>query len=191
MTPGDGGGANFMGAALDPESAILYVSSLSYTKMMGLVKPDPNRSDMDYVVTLRGTKGPFGLPLVKPPYSRITAIDMKTGTQAWMKPMGDGPIDHPKLKHLNLSPMGHGGWAFPLATKTLLIAGHNDKMVAMDKRTGESIGEVNLRSAAGEALGRVSGAPMTYMHKGKQYIAMALSNGPGNRSQQIVALALP
>jgi quinoprotein glucose dehydrogenase len=159
--------------------------------MPGLVKPDPSRSDMDYVVSIRGIKGPFGLPLIKPPYSRITAIDMKTGTHAWMTPMGDGPRNHPKLRHLNLPPMGHRGYAFPLATKTLLMAGHGDKVFAMDKATGEFIGEIALRNARGEGLGRVTGAPMTYMHEGKQYVAMALSNGPESRRQQIVALALP
>ena len=122
----------------------------------------------------------------------IVAIDLKTGTHAWMKPMGDGPKNHPKLRDLNLPPLGNrAGWVFPLATKTLLIVGHNDKIIARDKATGKLIGEVRLRNARGEGLGTVTGAPMTYMHEGKQYIAMALSERPGNRTQQIVALALP
>lgn len=177
MTPGPGGGANFMGAALDPESSIFYVPSISYTSILGLVKPDPSRSNMDYVVSERGVAGPSGLPLFKPPYNRITAIDMKTGTHAWMTPMG--------------GPMGGGERAFPLATKTLLIAAQGEKVFAMDKATGNFISEVRLRNARGEGLGLVTGAPMTYMHEGKQYIAMALTERSGNRRQHIIALALP
>jgi quinoprotein glucose dehydrogenase len=189
MTPGDGGGANWSGAALDPETSIIYVSSISYTRLMGLTKPDPNRSNMRYVVAPDVLKGLSGLPLLKPPYSRITAIDLKTGTHAWMKPMGDGPRDHPKLKGLDLPPMGGGGRAFPLATKTLLIVGHDTRLLALDKATGRTIGELDLRDAEGRALGRVTGAPMTYMHRGRQYIAMPVSQK--GSAQQIVALALP
>jgi quinoprotein glucose dehydrogenase len=166
-----------MGAALDPESSIFYVSSISYTSIVGLVKPDPSRSNMDYVVSERGVAGPSGLKLFKPPYNRITAIDMKTGTHAWMTPMG--------------GPMGGGERAFPLATKTLLIAAQGEKVFAMDKATGNFISEVRLRNARGEGLGLVTGAPMTYMHEGKQYIAMALTERSGNRRQHIIALALP
>ena len=144
---------------------------------------------MNYVISLGAVAGPSGLSLLKPPYSRITAIDLRTGTHAWMKPVGKGVENHSKLKDLNIPPTGGGGWAFPLATKTLLIAGHGGLILAMDKATGESIGEVALKEAGGEPLGRVTGAPMTYMHEGKQYIVLALTRGGGKA--KLVALALP
>ncbi len=192
MTPGDGGGANFMGAALDPETSIVYVPSISYTGLLKLSKPDPNRSNMNYLVggLPGGVRGPAGLPLIKPPYSRMTAIDLKTGTHAWMKPVGRGIQNHPRLKGLNIPPTGGGGMAFPLATKTLLIAGHGGNLLAMDKATGELIAKLELKDANGEYLGRISGAPMTYMHEGKQYIVMALTQGRRGAAQ-LVALALP
>ena len=190
MVPGDGGGANFSGAALDPESSILYVSSFSYTRLLKVVKPDPNRSDMNYVVSLGMVGGPDGLPLFKPPYSSITAIDLKTGTHAWMTPMGRGMENHRRLRGLNVPPTGGMGMSFPMATKTLLFAGRGGNLIAMDKATGEIIGELGLNGADGTALGRVSGAPMTYMHEGKQYITMALTQGRRGGAK-LVALALP
>jgi hypothetical protein len=76
---------------------------------------------------LRGTRefvtGPRGLPLFKPPYGRITAINLNTGDHVWTKPNGDGPSDHPAIKHLNLPPLGQPGRASPLLTKTLLFVG--------------------------------------------------------------------
>ena len=191
MSPGDGGGANWMGAALDPETSIVYVPSISYSQLLKLTKPDPNRSDMRYL--LRGMPasagGPDGLPLIKPPYSRITAIDLKDGTHAWMKPVGKGIENHPKLRGLNIPPTGGGGWAYPLVTKTLLIAAHGGDMLAMDKATGELLAKLELRDANGEALGRVSGSPMTYMHEGKQYIAVAVTGEEAKA--RLIALALP
>ena len=172
---------------MDPESSIIYVPSISYTRVLKLVKPDPNRSDMNYLISLGRVSGPSGLPLFKPPYSRITAIDLKTGTHTWMKPIGKGVENHRKLKELNIPPTGGGGWAFPLVTKTLLIAGHSGNLLAMDKATGELIGDLSLRDAG--ALGTVSGAPMTYIHEGKQYIALALTANRGKA--RLVALALP
>jgi quinoprotein glucose dehydrogenase len=183
MAPGDSGGANWQGAALDPETSILYVSSLSYSQILKVVKPDPNRSDMNYVVSITGIRGPFDLPLTKDVANKITAIDLKNGTHAWMTAIGDGEKNHPKLRGLNLPPMGGGGMgAYPLATKTLLFAGKANRIIALDKATGEIIGMVKTSE------GKVTGAPMTYMHEGKQYIAAAVTDR--DASARIVALAL-
>ena len=179
-----------MGAALDPETSLIYVSSFSYSYVVKLGKPDPARSDHDFVIKIGRPRGPDGLPLVKPPYSRITAIDLKTGTHAWMRPMGKGIEDHPRLKGLNIPPTGGGGWAYPMTTKTLLIAGKGENLLALDKATGELIAEHEMKDASGKSLGRVTGLPMTYMHKGRQYIAVALSDRRARKSR-IVALALP
>ena len=97
-----------------------------------------------------------GLPLVKPPYSRITAYDMNTGTIAWQVPLGDGPRTHPLLKALNLPPLG-GGRGYPLLTSTLLLIGHRGGQLggpqavreppslrAFDKKTGKEIAKIEL-----------------------------------------------
>jgi quinoprotein glucose dehydrogenase len=132
-----------------------------------------------------------GLPLVKPPYSRITAYDMNSGTIAWQVPLGDGPRAHPLLKDLDLPPLG-GGRGYPLLTSTLLFIGHRGgqtggpqvpreppSLRAFDKKSGKEIAKIPL------SLG--PSTPMTYIHGGKQYITMA--TGGGARAE-IVALAL-
>ena len=187
--PGDGGGANWMGAAADPETGLVYVSSYSYSYVVQLVKPDPSRSDHAYNIKISRPRGPDGLPLFKPPYSRITAIDLKTGTHAWMRPMGNGIENHPRLKGLNIPPTGGGGWAYVMTTKTLVIAGHGGELLALDKATGKLIAKVELKDSSGTSLGRVTGAPMTYLHKGKQYIGVSVSSR--SRKGWLVALALP
>ena len=77
-----------------------------------------------------GPAGPQGLPLFKPPYGRITAIDLNKGEQLWMTPNGDGPRDHPLLKPLNLPPLGNPGRSSPLVTKTLVFLGEGDPVMA-------------------------------------------------------------
>ena len=131
---------------------------------------------------------PQGLPLLKPPYSRITAIDMNTGDHAWMVPLGNGDRirNHPRLRDLDLPPLGDGVIAGPLLTKTLLISavptGGSDGgpgLVAWDKATGEIRGAVNLPTGT-------IGTPMTYSLDGRQYIAVTIGGGP-----RLVAFALP
>ena len=132
---------------------------------------------------------PQGLPLLKPPYSRITAIDMNTGEHLWWVPTGDGNRyrNHPRLRHLNLPPLGgdnaNNG---PLLTKTLLLycltaGGTNGgpRLVAYDKTDGAELASVDLPSGA-------IGTPMTYMVGGRQYIALTVGGGP-----RLVAFALP
>jgi quinoprotein glucose dehydrogenase len=193
--PGSVGGADWNGAALDPETGILYVPSVTGTFAADLVPGDPARSNLRYV---RGTRefvtGPRGLPLFKPPYGRITAISLNTGDHVWMKPNGDGPRDHPAIKHLNLPPLGQSGRASPLVTKTLLFIGEGDpinirtppggggtKFRAYDKASGAVLWETALPAGT-------TGAPMTYMHKGKQYIVVAI--GSTGHPAEFVALAL-
>ena len=106
-----------------------------------------------------------------------------------MKPVGRGVENHPRLKGLDIPPTGGGGWAYPLAIKTLLIAGHGSNMLAMDKATGEMIGQLELKDAEGKTQGRVSGSPLTYRHQGKQYIVVALTGGLSKA--YLVGLALP
>ena len=192
IVPGDGGGANWTGSAVDPDTATLYVPSISYTSVIKLVAPDPNRSDMKYL--MRGftgrVQGPRGLPLLRGPYSTITAIDLNTGDHRWQVPMGtEGLETHPELKGLNVEPTGDGRFTFPLLTKSLLIAARRDVVLALDKDSGRILAEIPLRGSDGAPLGDVSGTPMTYVHDGKQYVVLAVT-GEGSKGS-LVALALP
>jgi quinoprotein glucose dehydrogenase len=206
--PGSVGGADWQGAAFDPDTGMLYVVSITGPFVADIVKGDPKRTDLDYVPGLRAyPPGPKGLPLLKPPYGRITAIDLRRGEITWMMPNGDGPRDHPLLKPLNLPPLGHPGRGGILATKTLLFVGEGDpvmvragsrlrpemplsiapgaggkKFRALDKATGAIVWETEF--AAG-----TTGAPMTYMYGGKQYVVVA--TGATDVDPEYVALALP
>ncbi len=147
MLPDAYGAANWTGAALDPETSILYVPSVARVGWLNVVKPDPSRSNLDYKVGPGWSmaSGPEGLPLMKPPYTRVTAIDLRTGTHAWMVPVGKGHEDHPRPRGLNIPPTGSGGSGYPVATKTLLIVGTGDTILALNKATGEQVvGPENL-----------------------------------------------
>ena len=194
--PGSSGGANWGGAAFDPESGVLYVPSISSPILVTIGEADPNRSNLGRVrVAPNRIDGPQGLPLIKPPYGRITAIDLNRGDLLWQVPNGDGPRDHPLLKDLNLPPLGQVGRAGPLLTKSLLFVadgttatnsagrdGGGAKFRAYDKATGAVIWETDLPANA-------TGTPMTYMHRGKQYIVIAVMNS--DHPPSLVALSLP
>jgi quinoprotein glucose dehydrogenase len=134
---------------------------------------------------------PQGLPLWKPPYSRMTAIDMNTGEHLWMTPLGNGDRirNHPMLRALDLPPLGgDDSRSGPVLTKTLLVhaltAGGTDggpRLVAYDKATGQPVGSVDLGGGA-------IGTPMTYMLDGVQYIALTVG---GEGAPGLIALALP
>ena len=194
--PGSSGGANWGGGAFDPDRGWLYVPSITSPIIVGLVPPDAARSDFRYV---RGgdrrTEGPRGLPLLKPPWGRITAIDLERGELAFQVPNGPGPRDHPALEHLDLGPLGQVGRAGPLLTKTLLFVADGTSQTnsagrwgggrafrAYDKATGEVLAEIELPAKA-------SGVPMTFLHRGRQTIVVAVS-GP-EMPHGLVALRLP
>ena len=200
--PGAGGGANHPGAAADPETGLLYVQSRTAPFAMALVRPDPSRSDWKYVHSRVGSEGPQGLPLFKPPYRRITAIDLKLGELAWQAPLGEGPTGHPAIKHLNLGPLGGGSTSVVdegglLVTKTLLItfAGKLDErgkrfrdgsggayLKAYDKATGKLLAEVDVDRS-------LHSSPMTYLDQGRQYIVVA--GGGVSEKAELIAFALP
>jgi quinoprotein glucose dehydrogenase len=138
-----------------------------------------------------------GLPLVKPPYSRITAIDLDKGEFRWQVPFGATPDNirqHPLLKGLNLPPLGRqGNNSGTLVTKTLLIAGESTfgptpsgargaMLRAFDKATGREVGALYMPAPQ-------SGSPMTYQLNGRQYIVVAISGG--TYSGELVAFRLP
>ncbi len=197
--PGAGGGANHPGASVDPVAGILYVQSKTAPSGMVLQQPDPARTDWRYINGRASTAGPQGLPLLKPPYRRITAIDLKTGELAWQVPLGEGPTDHPAIRHLDLGPLGSRGSSGVdegglLITRTLLITyvpnwEHWDDRLpkgsilqAYDKATGALLAEV-------ETDRTLHGVPITYLHRGRQYIAVP--GGGVTEKAELMSFALP
>jgi quinoprotein glucose dehydrogenase len=185
--PGWAGGGGWQGAAVDPETGMIYIPSATGAIVVQLVEPEAGSSDFNY---LRGgvtsVNGPSGLPLTKPPYGRITAIDLNTGDHTWMVPHGEGPrqriID---AGVMDPGPVGSTSRTGPVLTKTLLFIAQQDGgrsvMRAFDKATGDVVHEFDLPSVP-------SATPMTYMAGGKQYIAIALGGGT---ESSIVTYALP
>jgi quinoprotein glucose dehydrogenase len=180
MLPSAGGGANWPGAAYDPETSILYVPSSTTPSSFPVTKPDAARSDFDYTIKSWFTfiPGPQGLPLVRPPWGRVTAIDLDTGEHVWMTPNGEGPTDHPALAGVKTGPLG-GGSGAPLVTKTLLFVTqsrgrgeqNSPRINVFDKATGKLLGHLPLPQTP-------HGNPVTYQHQGKQYLVVSLGGGP-------------
>ena len=189
--PGTYGGTNWPGAALDPETNVLYVPS-AHTPVVAKLVPPPAGSDTILVRdSYEWPAGPQGLPLFKPPYGRLVAIDLNKGEIKWTVANGDGPRDHPALKHLNLPPLGLPGRVGPLVTKSLVFMGEGlpqqppgsggKKFRAFDKSTGAVVWEMSLDGAT-------TGVPMSYFWQGKQYIVVPIGF-PGHPGE-FVALAL-
>jgi len=263
MLPNATGGANWQGGAFDPETKMFYIFSNTSPTPLGLVKPDPTKSDFDWVqgqardpnapVPSAGGRGagrgnagastsagqappasseqasrggppaisaagsPIegggrggggggegggggpnvqGLPIIKPPYGRITALDMNNGTLAWQIAHGETPDNiknHPALKGLTIPRTGRQGRIGVLVTKTLVIAGEggffttpNGQRGAMlrayDKASGREVGAVYMPAPQ-------TGSPMTYFHNGKQYVVLAVSGA--SYSAELLAFKLP
>ncbi|PYS54380.1 MAG: quinoprotein glucose dehydrogenase [Acidobacteria bacterium] len=220
------GGTNWAGGSYDPETHIVYVFSQSNISALGLVPGDPKMSDMAYIQGLattgpRRTAGAGadagadaaptpaaaaeaggggltvqGLPLIKPPYGRISAIDLNKGEILWQIAHGETPDNirnHPALKGLNIPRTGRPGIIGSVVTKTLLIAGESGVFTtpsgrrgamlrAYDKATGKEAGAVYMPT-------QQSGSPMTYMLNGKQYIVVAI--GGQGYSAELLAFKLP
>jgi len=212
--PGGWGAANWHTGAFDPETSMYYAVSLTLPGVRGIVSTEGNAdATMAYAGGGggggRGGPPPTppgvvpglgpqvqGLPIVKPPYGRITALNLKTGELAWMVANGDGPRNHALLKDLHLPPLGVPNRPAPLVTKTLLFIGEGSdaiigtpqvewgwgkKFRAYDKTSGKVIWETELPSGT-------TGAPMTYLHKGKQYIVIPI--GAKDHPAEFVALGL-
>ena len=186
---------------------MLYVPSITAPFVADIIEGDPERTNLRY---LKGTRrwigGPQGLPLFKPPYGRITAFDMNAGEIVWQVPNGDGPRNHPAIRHLDLGPLGNPGRPSPLATGTLLFIGETAGLAAggprvpagMPVEISANYGEPRFRAydkASGDVVwemelpAQMTGAPMTYMHEGKQYIVVALQNE--DWPAEFIALSLP
>jgi quinoprotein glucose dehydrogenase len=219
MLPGYGGGVNWYGGSLDPETGIFYVYSTTQPATPSLLPSDGKRSELPFIAgAARDPNAPppaaggggggggeggggggtnvQGLPIIKPPYGRITAIDLNKGEIVWQIAHGDTPDNirnHPALKGLNIPRTGRGGGRGTLPTRTLLIAGEGGVVTtpngqrgamlrAYDKATGADIGAVYMPAPA-------TGSPMTYMVNGRQHIVVPIS-GAGY-SGELLAFRLP
>lgn len=222
ILPAHVGGANWEGGAFDPETGMLYVGSVTNADKLALAPADPKKSDFGYMSAGRAAAthgaapallptgqvniarpapeanmGPGGLPLVKPPWGRIVAIDLNKGDLAWTIPNGHTPEyvrNHPLLKGVHIGDTGIPSKAPIIVTKTLLFSadgsnlfnaiagGGGNTFRAIDKKTGKVLHEMELPATA-------TGIPMTYMADGRQFIVVAV--GAIGFPAELVALALP
>ncbi len=212
MLPDVTGGANWQGGSYDPETKMFYIFTNTTITSLGLVQPEAARSDMLYVRGVARNPNPpptpaagappaggggggglnvQGLPLVKPPYASITALDMNKGELAWRIAHGDTPDaikNHPALKGVDIPRTGRQGRIGVLTTKTLVIAGEGGfnttpqgrgaMLRAYNKATGAEVGAVYMPAPQ-------TGSPMTYSVAGTQYLTVSVS-GPGYPGELLV-----
>ena len=195
------GASNIFGpTSADPETGILYVSTLRGCRSENIVQgsdidlPDDimttGTTIADFAVLNRGDfRGPQGLPIFKPPYSRIVAIDMNTGEHLWAVPNGDTPDrirNHPALQDIELPNTGTTSHPITMVTKTLVITAEGragaPRLHALNKRTGQRVGSVVLPASGQYGM-------MGFMHEGQQYIVVQVAGPdfPGS----LAALRLP
>ncbi len=201
--PGIAGGPSWSGAGWDPETGMYYVTTL---RLPFAVRLHPSAGSSDrYVGSARYLPGPQGLPLFKPPWGSLVAIDMSSGEHRWRSPVGSGRFQ--AIAHLtHLQGLGWPRRSFVLVTKSLLLVAqqgvqrnphpavsspwrtvfdlvnHEPRVWALDKASGRLLAEIPLPSNA-------SGSPMTYRAGGKQYVVFAV--GGSNVPEELIALALP
>ena len=189
--PSSTGGSNWEGSALDPETGILYVPSRTQLQVLALAKNEESDIDLSQGFGVRVPRIQ-GLEVVKPPYGRITAIDMNSGDHLWMIANADTPDrikNHALLEGVDLPRTGVPTRSGIFVTKSLLFqaegtgaAGASPIFRAINKETGDIVAEIDLPF-------NQTGLPFTYEHEGKQYIAMFMG-GAGNPAE-LVVMALP
>jgi quinoprotein glucose dehydrogenase len=187
MLPGDSGGGNWGGSSFDPDTGLLYVKAMNWPTLSMLKKPAPGTSDADYI----GHGGVLpvvagGIPIIKPPYTTLTAIDLNRGELVWQVPFGDAPFirANPALRGLTLPPLGGFGYAGVLVTRGGLafVAGGDRSLHAFDKSTGKMLWESALGLAA-------NSTPMTYQTgRGRQFLVVAAG---ASEDGTLFAFALP
>jgi quinoprotein glucose dehydrogenase len=205
--PGNIGGSGWGGAAYDPVSGTAYVKATNSPTLYKLVRPERSDSlDAEFALDFAAAVGvrpasradsaglhapPADLPISKPPYGTLTAIDLHTGRQRWQVTLGDTPAlrHHPALRGVALPPLlGVAGAPGPIVTAggLVFIAATLDRQLrAFDVETGRELWHAAL-PAAGKAT------PMTYEVAGRQYVAIA-AGGDGNmfgKGDELVVFAL-
>ncbi len=204
QVPGVAGGANWSGGTIDPETGTLYVGTYRLPFVVSVRKPGASESSYDFIGEFRYLPGPRGLPLLKPPFGSIVAIDMNTGEHRWRIPVGRGELI-PTIRQLGVSErLGFPGRSWVLVTKTVMVVvqmgyyssprlppggtrriadlnNFDPHLWVYDKVSGEMLAEITLPANA-------TGAPITYMAGGKQYIAFPVGGGP--LVEELIAVAL-
>jgi len=202
IVPAATGGVNWHGGSVDPETGIVYQYSKTQVSALRMIN-NPERSDMDFISGRIPGVSPQdlqltveGLPLIKPPWGRITAVDLNRGEIVWQIAHGETPDNvrnHPQLQGVEIPRTGRVGRIGTLVTKTLVIAGEGGVFTtptgetgamlrAYDKATGADAGEVLM--PAGQ-----TGTPMTYVIDGVQFIVVAI--GGGGYDAELRAFRLP
>ena len=204
QVPGVAGGGNWAGAAIDPETGMFYVSTYRLPFVVTVRKPNLGELSYDFVGEFRYLSGPRGLPLLKPPFGSILAIDMNSGEHRWRIPIGRAEII-PTIQQLGIRErLGFPTRSWALVTKTVMIVVQSGYFSAprlppggvrriadlnnfdpylwvYDKTSGELLAEIHLPANA-------VGAPITYMAGGKQYIAFPVGGGP--LVEELIAVSL-
>ena len=204
QVPGVAGGGNWAGAAIDPESGMLYVGTYRLPFVVTVRRPGPGESRYDFIGEFRYLPGPRGLPLLKPPFGSMLAIDMNSGDHRWRIPVGRAELI-PTIQQLGIHErLGFPTRSWALITKTVMIvvqsgyfgaprlsAGGTRRIADLnnfdphlwvyDKTSGEMLAEIVLPANA-------VGAPMTYMAGGKQFIVFSVGGGP--LVEELIAVSL-
>lgn len=197
--PGAEGGSSWGGAAIDPESEILYIRASNQPSVSQVIK----RNESEIAQWMNYSEAPTGgetyttnsglsvtvaggIPINKPPYGVVTAIDLGKGEQVWQKPLGDMPAlrSHPLLKALNLPELGSYGHSGLMVTGggLVFVSGGNPYLYALDKKDGILLWKGDLRE-------RSEATPMTYRtQSGRQFVVVATGFG---KNASLVAFALP
>lgn len=206
VMPGAIGGAGWGGGAFDPESGIIYIKATNSPALYKIFKtPSPSDTvDASYMVDLphsslsvsveapSDTVGEHqapvtDIPIIKPPYGTLTAIDLNTGAQRWQITLGDSPEirRHPMLRNAGLPPLlGVAGAPGAIVTKggLVFVSGGGSVLYAIDKKNGKTLWSADLGK-------RAYAVPMTYRTRaGRQYVVIATGAG---RDAELVAFALP
>jgi quinoprotein glucose dehydrogenase len=182
MLPGSWGSANWNTGAFDPETGYYFGVTHDVPRVYRLEEATQEDTEMAYWSPNRDAPYIDGIPLTRPPWGRITAIDMNTGEHVWQVANGDSLSDHPALRNLDLPMLGIASRPVALVTKTLLFLGDGSNVYggtqpnmwgrmfrAFDKTTGDIVWEMALPSGT-------TGGPMSYLHEGRQYIVVAVGN---------------
>jgi quinoprotein glucose dehydrogenase len=204
QVPGVAGGGNWAGAAIDPETGMLYVGTYRLPFVVTVRRPWPGESRYDFIGEFRYLSGPRGLPLLKPPYGSMLAIDMNSGDHRWRIPVGRAELI-PTIRQLGIRErLGFPTRNWALLTKTVMIVVQSGYFSAprlppggtrrisdlnnfdphlwvYDKTSGEMLAEMALPANA-------VGAPMTYMAGGRQFIVFPVGGGP--LVEELIAVSL-
>ena len=198
LVPGMLGGSDWTGAALAPEKNILYVPSRTHPFIVSLAKLSDEHGLSAHASFIKGHEYIDGLPLTKPPYGRVTAIDLETGEHLWTRAIGRGPILHEKLRDLDLPDLGWFQNNYAIVTHTMLLVSsqrpywwgnlgqenfveRQPYLRAFDLDTGDILAEMPLAGDPG-------GNPISYMVGERQYLVFPINDDHG--VPQLLALTL-